>query len=54
MAPRKFFEPHVMTLFPEFKLHVLKGRLQRRKPVANVAATLCRFYDLARFIATPI
>jgi len=20
MTPRKFFEPHVMTLFPEFKL----------------------------------
>jgi len=54
MASRKFFEPHVMALIPEFKLPVPKGRLQRRKPVASVAATLCRFYDLAQFMATPI
>jgi len=54
IAPRKFFEPHVITLFPEFKLQAHGGRLQRQKPVASVAATLSRFYDLARFIATPI
>jgi N-acetylmuramoyl-L-alanine amidase len=54
VVPRKFFEPHVMTLTPEFKLHTRESRLQGWKPAASIAATLCRFYDLAQFIATPI